>query len=182
MKKRLLLIIFLLLTISFETFIIYKQGQLDITGNYYDNLADFGVEREDEKQESSPLAQAYLKGITYEIIDIDKENMKATVKVSVPQVTDVLVQIIDKILEENAQAEAAYIKECVIQELQSRLEKNVIPKATETLFIPLKKELFAYKLNPGEEWYDVIMGQLEEMYIEYFRLMIGEMTNEEPNN
>lgn len=181
MKKRSAVIILLLSMVMMLVFVISKSGQLSMEGNYYDNVTDFGVKKETDEEKISPLAQAYFRDITYEIIDMDKENMKATVKVSVPRVTDVLVEIVNQVLENNSEADAEQIKECVVRELQYELENNELSKTTETLVIPMERIFFEYNLKPGEEWYDFTMGQLEELYLEYFRLMIGELTNEIPD-
>lgn len=182
MKKRLLLIGTLLLIIVAGVLFCYKQGQLETEGSYYENLSDFSVEDSNKKENHSPLAQAYMKSITYEIINVDTDSMNATVKVSVPQVSDTLVQIVDQVLADNPDANANQIKELVLIDFQNQLESDAIPREMETLIVPIERELFEYKLAPDATWYDFTMGQLEDLYLEYFRLMIGELTNEAPND
>jgi len=181
-KKSYYLIGLLLLIIIAGVLFCYKQGQLKTEGSYYDNLSDFSVQDMGEKTERSPLAKAYMESITYEIIDMDKEAMNATVKVSVPQVSDALVQMVDQALADNPNESVEQIKERIMLDFQNCLETDTLPRRTQTLTVPVERTFFEYRLAPDETWYDFTIGELDELYLEYFRMMIGELTNEASDN
>lgn len=182
MKKRLLFWGTILLIIATVVLFCYSKGKLETEGSYYENLSDFKVEKSYEKENGSPLAQAYMKSITYEIIDVNKDSMTATVNVSVPQVSNTLIQTVDQVIAANPGVDAETIKELVMNDFQNQLEHNEIPLEMATLIVPIEQTLFEYKLAPDATWYDFTMGQLEDLYLEYFRIMIGELTNEAPND
>lgn len=182
MKKRLLFLVFLMAVIIVALGFMYKQGQLKTQGNYYENISDFRVESDVGENNLSPAAQAYMESITYEIIDLDTDSLNATVEVSVPQVSDALVQIVAQVLRDYPDASSEQVKEYVFHDFQKQLENDELPRRTETLSVPVERTFFEYKLAPNSDWYQFTMGELEALYLEYFRMMIGEMTNEAPDN
>lgn len=181
MKKRpvfVLLIVVIVVAVGF----LYKQGQLKTQGNYYENISDFRVESDIGENDRSAAAQAYMESITYKIIDIDTDSLNATVEVSVPQVSEALVQTVAQVLRDYPDASSEQVKEYVLLDFQNRLENDELPRRTETLSVPVERTFFEYKLAPNSDWYQFTMGELEELYLEYFRVMIGGMTDEAPNN
>lgn len=77
------------------------------SGSLYENMSDFAIE---SSQEPDELTKSFLEGIKYEITNIDKENMAATVDISVPIISDELSKILDKVIEENSGKEYDELK------------------------------------------------------------------------
>lgn len=92
-------IIIVILVIGVLIFFFVFKGDdnygLKMSGTYYDNVSDFGDTNEDTL---SGLPKAYLEHITYEITEIDKNKMIATLVVSVPDITGILPSLIDQIM------------------------------------------------------------------------------------
>ena len=148
---------------------------IEKSGNLYDNISDFAVLSEETPDE---LTQAYLESITYKIINFDKEKMMATVEMQVPQISDELSKVLDKIISENKDAEYNELKSLVKKELTNVLKSNRSDKSTNTLIVSVENINGFYQIIPSQEWNDLITGNLEQLYMEYIKTLIGGMTDE----
>ena len=94
---------------------------LEESGSLYENISDFALDSSGEPDE---LTQSFLESVQYEIIDIDKENMTATVDISVPVITDELSNILDNVIAENDGKDYDDLKQIAEGELSSMLSSN----------------------------------------------------------
>lgn len=159
-------------------------SELQMSGSYYDNITDFKRAGNDtdvnESVESmSGVAKSYLQSVTYEIKELDKENKIATLEVSVPNFTQVLPQIVSDVLAENEDASYEDLLQIVKSELEKVLSNENIEKTT-TVDLPIEENDGEYKLIYNEQWEQIVFGSLENMYIEYYRTMIGGLIDEIP--
>lgn len=146
-------------------------------GNFYDNMSDFSVLVEEEPDK---LAQTYLESITYQITNIDKEKMLVTIEVKIPQITDEFSEVLDKVISENENAEYDVLKNLAEKELTNVIKSDKLDKKTEIITLPMEENDDMYKIISTQEWNELITGNLEELYIEYFKRLIGGMTDETP--
>ena len=178
--KRVIVVLLVLLTMSLTTS-CNKGGeskQLQMSGSYYDNFADFkGVEHEADVNESvesiSCVTKSYLQNVTYEIKKLDKENKVATLEVSVPNFTQVLPQIVSNVLTENENVAYEELLEIVQSELEKTFSNESVEKTKTIIDMSIEEIDGEYKLVYNEQWEQIVFGSLENMYIEYYRTMIG---------
>jgi len=90
--------------------------------------------------------------------------------------------MVDQALADNPNESVEQIKERIMLDFQNCLETDTLPRRTQTLTVPVERTFFEYRLAPDETWYDFTIGELDELYLEYFRMMIGELTNEASDN
>lgn len=147
------------------------------SGSFYENMSDFAVA---SSQEPDELTKSFLEGIKYEIKNIDQENMTATVDISIPVISDELSTVLDKVIEENSGKEYDEIKEIAESELSDVFKSNQIESRETTMIFQIEKIDGSYKLVPPEEWNQVLTENLESLYMDYFKLLIGGMTDEVP--
>ena len=50
------------------------------SGTLYENQSDFSVSYSEDSGETTGMSKAFLNSITYEIIDVDRENMTADIR------------------------------------------------------------------------------------------------------
>lgn len=147
------------------------------SGTLYDNMSDFSIQSEETPNE---LAQTYLESITYQIKEIDKKEMMATIEVQIPQISDVLSKTLDKVISENKDTEYDELKGLAEKAFADTLKSEKLDKKTETITLPIEKTDDSYKIIPSPEWNSLITGSLEELYVEYLKTLIGGMTDEMP--
>ncbi len=185
--KRAIVLLFALLIMGLTTSCNKNDtsDELQMSGSYYDNITDFKYFGNDtninENMESvSGVAKSYLQSVTYEIKELDKENKLATLEVSVPNFTQVLSQIVSDVLAENEDASYVDLLQIVQSELENTLSNEDIEKTTSTVDLPIEENDGEYKLVYNEQWEQIVFGSLENMYIEYYRTMIGGLIDEIP--
>lgn len=147
------------------------------SGSLYENISDFAL---DSSGEPDKLTQSFFESIQYEITDINKEDMIATVDICVPIISDELSTIIDNILEENSGANYDDLKQLVENELISLLRSSQLENEKSTLTLQIKEINSSYKLVPSDEWNKVLTENLENLYMSYLKSLIGGMTDEIP--
>ena len=147
------------------------------SGSFYENMSDFAVA---SSQEPDELTKSFLEGIKYEIKNIDQENMTATVDISITVISDELSTVLDKVIEENSGKEYDEIKEIAESELSDVFKSNQIESRETTMIFQIEKIDGSYKLVPPEEWNQGLTENLESLYMDYFKLLIGGMTDEVP--
>lgn len=147
------------------------------SGSLYENISDFVLDSSGEPDE---LTQSFLKSVQYEIIDIDKESMTATVDISVPVITDELSNILDNVIAENNGKSYDDLKQIAEKELVSMLSSNKIENKKSTLTLQIEEINNSYKFVPSEEWNKVLTENLENLYMSYLESLIGGMTDEMP--
>lgn len=155
-----------------------KPYGLSEKGILYDNVTDFEVNADTEH--TSSLSQAFIKEITYEIIEIDEADMTATVVVSVPVISEKLSDVVDNVIINNQNMEYDELLSSVKDKFQAALELDDLPKKETTIELSIKNTDNGYKLVPNDEWNQVIYGDIENMYLDYLKTLIGGMTNENP--
>lgn len=181
--KRILIVVAILVSIVLVLIFLATQllrensFGLKESGSLYENISDFALGSSGEPDE---LTQSFLKSVQYEIIDIDKENMIATLDISVPVITDELSNILDNVIEENNGKGYSDLKEIAKSELSSLFSSSQIENEKSTLTLQIKEINGSYKLVPSEEWNKVLTENLENLYISYLKSLIGGMTDEIP--
>lgn len=162
-----------------------KSNELQMTGSYYDNIDFFKTagDSSDDNEDAeitSDLVKSYFQGITYEIVELDKDNKFATVNVSVPDLTKILPQIISDVLTKNPDATYDELLSIVQSKLEKELTSDGAEKNTTTLDLPIEEKDGKYLLIYNEQWEEIVFGSLEEMYLDYYRTMIGGLPDETP--
>lgn len=147
------------------------------SGSLYENMSDFAIE---SSQEPDELTKSFLEGIKYEITNIDKENMAATVDISVPIISDELSKILDKVIEENSGKEYDELKKIAESELSSIFKSDQVEYKKTSVILQIEKIDGSYKLVPTEEWNQILTENLESLYMDYLKSLIGGMTDEMP--
>lgn len=147
------------------------------SGSLYENMSDFAIE---SSQEPDELTKSFLEGIKYEITNIDKENMTATVDISVPVISDELSKVLDKVMEENNGKEYDELKKIAESELSSIFKSDQVECKKTSVILQIEKIDGSYKLVPTEEWNQVLTENLESLYMDYLKSLIGGMTDEMP--
>jgi len=155
-----------------------KPYGLSEKGILYDNVTDFEVNADTEH--TSSLSRAFLKEITYEIIEIDEDKMTATIIVSVPDISEKLPNVVDDAIIDNQNMEYDELLSSVKEKFQAALESDDLTKKETTIELSIKNADDGYKLVPNDKWNQVIYGDIENMYLEYLKTLIGGMTNENP--
>ncbi len=185
--KRIIVLLLVLLMMSLTTSCNKKDAssELRMSGAYYDNITDFKRTGNDtnvnESMENmSGVAKSYLQSVTYVITGLDKENKVATLEVSVPNFTKVLPRIVTDVLAENENASYENLFQLVQSELEKALSAEGIEKTVATVDLPIEENNGEYKLVYNEQWEQIVWGSLEDMYIEYYRVMIGGLIDEIP--
>ena len=148
---------------------------LNETGSFYENISDFAL---DSSSEPDELTKSYLENIQYEIIDVDKENMTSTVNVSIPVINNELSDILDKVITENSGKDYEELKQIAETELTDLLNSGQIEKEKSTLTLQIIEEDGSYKLVPSDEWNETLTANLENLYMNYLKSLIGGMSNE----
>lgn len=182
-SKRILIVVVILASIVLAAILLVtqllrdKSFDLKKAGSLYENISDFALDSSGEPDE---LTQSFLKSVQYEIIDIDKENMTATVDISVPVITDELSNILDNVIAENNEKDYDDLKQIAKSELSSMLSSSQLENKKSTLTLQIEEINGSYKLVPSEEWNRVLTENLENLYISYLESLIGGMTDEMP--
>ena len=148
---------------------------LNETGSFYENISDFAL---DSSSEPDELTKSYLENIQYEIIDVDKENMTSTVNVSIPVINNELSDILDKVITENSGKDYEELKQIAETELTDLLNSGQLEKEKSTLTLQIIEEDGSYKLVPSDEWNETLTANLENLYMNYSKSLIGGMSNE----
>lgn len=148
---------------------------LNETGSFYENISDFAL---DSSSEPDELTKSYLENIQYEIIDVDKENMTSTVNVSIPVINNELSDILDKVITENSGKDYEELKQIAETELTDLLNSGQLEKEKSTLTLQIIEEDGSYKLVPSDEWNETLTANLENLYMNYLKSLIGGMSNE----
>lgn len=161
------------------------SSELRMSGSYYDNITNFkhvgnNANVNESVESMSGIAKSYLKSVTYEIKKLDKDNEIATLEVGVPNVTQVLPQIVFDVLAENKDASYEELLQIVQSKFEKMLSNEGIEKIVTTIDLPIEKNDGEYKLIYNEQWEQIVFGNLENIYIEYYRTMMGEVINEIP--
>lgn len=183
LKKIILITMAIILIINFAACEKKEVNGLTMSGSYHDNLSDFINEdgdMSDSLSNSTGVTKAYLQGITYNIEDLDRENRIATLTISVPNLAEALPQTVTKVMAENPDASYEELLLMVQNELNNLLTNDELEITTTTLDLPFDEIDGEYKLIYNEQWEKIVFGRLEEMYIEYYRTMIGGMIDEIP--
>lgn len=162
-----------LLFISFT----YKNSGLKMSGTYFDNMVDFKVDLNQE--ELDDVQKAYFKSITYEIVDINDTDSKATIIVSVPDLKNVLPEIVGQILSEHNEDYEKLLDITKIRMIEV-FDSKLFDINEKTVVLEIGEVNGLQKLVPNEDWDSAIMGELENMYTDYYKILIGEMTDEIP--
>ena len=182
-SKRILIVAVILVAIVLAAILLMtqllreKSFDLKESGSLYENIFDFALDSSGEPDE---LTQSFLESVQYEIIDIDKENMTATVDISVPVITDELSNILDNVIAENNGKDYEDLKQIAESELSSILTSNQLENEKSTLTLQIEEINGSYKLVPSEEWNKVLTENLENLYMSYLESLIGGMTDEMP--
>ena len=158
---------------------LLREDSFDLkeSGSLYENISDFALDSSGDPDE---LTQSFLESVQYEIIDIDKENMTATVNISVPVIADELSNILDNVIAENNGKDYDDLKQIAESELSSVLSSSQLENEKSTLTLQIEKVNGSYKLVPLEEWNKVLTENLENLYMSYLEALIGGMTDEMP--
>lgn len=155
---------------------------LEKNGTYYENINNFTdtsmEEKESNIEDSTEISKAYLQGITYEILEVDKKEMVATLEVSVPNLTQELPNVIEEVFDNNTDASYDELLQILQKELTTSLVSTDEEKTTTIINLPMIKENGEYKLVYNQQWEQAVYGQLKEMYLEYYRQIIGGITDE----
>lgn len=159
------------------------KKELQMSGSFLDNITDFTDAQHQaapDREEISGVARAYLQGVTYEIRELDEERGIATLEVRVPCFTEALPRIVADVLAEHG--DAAYDEQLALvrAELEKALSDKNAEKTTTTMELPFEEVDGAYKLIYNEAWETAVFGSLEEMYIAYYRTLIGGLSDEIP--
>lgn len=155
-----------------------KPYGLNEKGTLYDNASDFEINSDTEHLSS--LSKSFLKKISYKIVEIDEDKMIATVVVSVPDISQNLPEFVDNAIINNNNMEYDELLAFVKKQFQTTLESEDWPQKETTMELSIKETEDGYKLVPNDEWNKVIYGDIENLYLEYLKTLIGGMTNEIP--
>lgn len=184
MKSKRILIVgtslaFIILAVVLLVMEVLREDSFGLkeSGSLYENISDFALDSSGDPDE---LTQSFLESVHYEIIDIDKENMTATVDISVPVIADELSNILDNVIAENNGKDYDELKQIAESELSSMFRSNQLENEKSTLTLQIKEINRSYKLVPSEEWNKVLTENLENLYMRYFESLIGGMTDEMP--
>lgn len=160
-----------------------KKNEPAMSGSYLENISDF-AETDNSGANSaeglSGVAKAYLQGVTYQIVELDKDNKVATLDVRIPNIAKILPLIVTDVMEKNEGTSYDELLLLVQSELEKALSDKAVECTTTTVYLPLQEVDGKYKLVRNEVWNDRIFGSLQEMYLEYYCTMIGGMTDETP--
>lgn len=126
------------------------------------------------------VTEAYLQSVTNEIIELDIDNGVATVEVSVPNLTEFLPQAVTNVLKSNEGTPYEELLQIVQSEVKNVLSNEEFEIITTTIDLPVKEINSEYKPVYNEQWEVIVFGGLEDMYLEYYRTMIGEISDEIP--
>ena len=148
---------------------------LNETGSFYENISDFAL---DSSSEPDELTKSYLENIQYEIIDVDKENMTSTVNVSIPVINNELSDILDKVITENSGKDYEELKQIAETELTDLLNSGQLEKEKSTLTLQIIEDDGSYKFVPSDGWNETLTANLENLYMNYLKSLIGGMSNE----
>lgn len=148
---------------------------LNETGSFYENISDFAL---DPSSELDELTKSYLENIRYEIIDVDKENMTATVNVSIPVINNELSDILDKVITENSGKDYEELKQIAEIELTDLINSGQIEKEKSTLTLQIIEDNGSYKLVPSDRWNERLTANFENLYMNYLKSLIGGISNE----
>lgn len=148
---------------------------LNETGSFYENRSDFAL---DSSSEPDELTKSYLENIQYEIIDVDKENMTATINVSIPVINNELSDILDKVITENSGIDYEELKQIAETELTDLINSGQLEKEKSTLTLQIIEDDGSYKLVPSDGWNETLTANLENLYMNYLKSLIGGMSNE----
>ena len=155
-----------------------KNNKLKMSGSYYDNISDFSNDIGNEK--SISLSMEYLKKISYEIIEIDNEKMLATLIISVPDISDTLPTIVDRVIADNKDVDYEELLSLVKESMEEAFNSSTLTKKEASIQLSVENENGSYKLIPNDEWDKLIIGNIEDMYIEYLKILVEGMSNEVP--
>ncbi len=150
-----------------------QRNGLTLQGNCYENMSEFL--NYSERVDVSELSQAYLKNISYKIIDIDEDKMMATIDVAVPNVTETLTEIVYSIVEKD-KSEASYtdLRNMVEDEFIERLLAGKFELESETVQVPIEEVNGTYKLVSTDELTELIYGNIVKAYFKEFSNIGGE--------
>ena len=182
-SKRMLIVgvilVFIVLAAVLLVAQLLREDSFDLkeSGSLYENISDFALDSSGEPDE---LTQSFLESVQYEIIDIDKENMTATVDISVPVIADELSHILDNVIAENNGKDYDDLKQIAESELASMLSLSQLENEKSTLTLQIEEINDSYKIVPSEEWNKVLTENLENLYMSYLKSLIGGMTDEMP--
>ena len=182
-SKRILIVAVILVSIVLVAILLMTQllreNSFDLkeSGSLYENISDFALDSSGEPDE---LTQSFLESVQYEIIDIDRENMTATVNISVPVITDELSNILDNVIAENNGKDYEDLKQIAESELSSIFTSSQLENEKSTLTLQIEEINGSYKLVPSQEWNKVLTENLENLYMSYLESLIGGMTDEMP--
>ncbi len=160
-----------------------ETNGLKRSGSYYENFSDFaGTDSQESAavEDTPAITKAYLQGVTYEIVELDKDNGVATLEVSVPNLAQLLPQIVNNVLADYEGTSYENLLRLVQAEVETALSDEAIEKTTTVIDLPIEEISGEYKLIYNEQWEQIVFGGLEDMYIEYYRTMIGGMIDEIP--
>lgn len=160
-------ILFVLELFRKESFNFKKSGSL------YENMSDFAL---DSLGSPDELTQAFLESIQYEIKDIDKENMIVTIDISIPVIYEELSNLLDDVIAENSEKDYDDLKQIAEEELSRMFKSGQLKTERKTLMLQIAKVDGSYKIVPSEEWNEIITSNLEELYVNYLKALIGGMT------
>ena len=147
-------------------------GQIRMSGSILDNETDFSEPIIPEDEDSlSDLSKAVLQSITYDIISIDKPNMKADIIVSVPLIKDEFKTIIDSAINENPTMQPEELITLVEARLTELLLSNEAVREEHSFTLDITYVDGATKIVPSSEIGNLIIGQLEELAIELYNAM-----------
>lgn len=162
----LLLVIFIIPQLLNRTSFGLKKS-----GTLYENRSDFSVSY---SEETTGMSKAFLNSITYEITDVDKENMTADIKINIPDISDETINIIDSKIKENNGKEYDELRKEIQDDFESMLNSDKIKTQTETLTLPIEENDGSYKIMLTEEWDNVWLKYLKELYADFMKeLMEG---------
>ena len=171
------LIVVIACVISIPKLLDGNSFGLKKSGSLYDNMSDFSIRSQDNPDE---LTKTYLESITYQIINIDKKEMMATIEVQIPQISDELSNTLDKVISENRNTEYDELKSLAEKAFADTLKSEKLNRNTVTVTLPIEKIDGSYKIIPSQEWNALLTENLEELYMEYLKTLIGGMTDEMP--
>lgn len=181
--KKITLIALLLLMMVMVTSCNKKERskKLQMSGTYYDNIEYFENSESDEnknnKESISGMAKIYLQSVTYEIKELDESNKTAIVDVNVPNTAKLLPQIISDVIDKNDAVSYEELLQAVQNELEAMLLDENTERLTTTIELPFEEDE-DYKLIINEDWEQAVYGNLENMYIDCYRTLVGGLTDE----
>ena len=170
------ILLFTALAISLPKLLPQDTFGLQASGTFYGNLSDFGIDFENGKP--TELSQAYLNSISYNVISIDKDAMEATIEVSIPDISSILSDTLDKIISENSNASYSKLISLAETTMTSTLQTVQTQKEPFQIVLPLQQNNGSYQLVPNDEWNQLIFGNLGQQYTDCLHNWIGGMTNE----